>query len=239
MLEAGAGRRAVAGHQRMMRARSAQGLRARQAHARRRAAGSHPSCVQIERREARPRRSISAMRSPTRRCELTLQRVDRARPCFSKSPLTRGWSARRNGVNSCAKAWDTAGFGAGANMILRRSPRAWPTSTIGSRSRSRLRIVVIGVFLGIQASNWNQQRIERRAGARISLRRLVDELDDERPQVHRRRQPITGGSRAYGRQALAASTERPARADRDFLIDAYQVSQIDKTWALRRASTTR
>lgn len=85
-------------------------------------------------------------------------------------------------------------------------------------------IVVIGVFLGIQASNWNQARLERR-----EVERLLIQL---RPELLRMR-AVTGGRLDYYRTtdrfaqtALAGWAGDPKVGDRDFVIAAYQASQI-------------
>lgn len=85
-------------------------------------------------------------------------------------------------------------------------------------------IVVIGVFLGIQASNWNQARLERRG-----VNELLAEM---RPEVSRMRAAnaarlnyyhLTDG---YAREALAGWGGHPQINDRDFVVAAYQASQI-------------
>ena len=92
-------------------------------------------------------------------------------------------------------------------------------------------IVVIGVFLGIQASNWNQAR-ETRAQAREYRAMLQSDLDANLENLATRR-------RYYGwvrNEALAtlADLDRPSAAlDQQFLVDAYQATQI-QPWALKR-----
>ena len=88
-----------------------------------------------------------------------------------------------------------------------------------------LAIVVVGVFLGTQANNWNTARTEREQS--ISYRsRLIDELDFNARQF---RQQIFYYQqvRGHGLAALVALnglTNPPARL---LLIDSYQLSQID------------
>ena len=92
-------------------------------------------------------------------------------------------------------------------------------------------IVVIGVYLGIQASNWNQAR-ETRAQAREYRAMLQSDLDANLENLATRR-------RYYGwvrNEALAtlADLDRPSAAlDQQFLVDAYQATQI-QPWALKR-----
>jgi len=99
-----------------------------------------------------------------------------------------------------------------------------------------LLIVVIGVFLGIQASNWNQGRLEKR-----ETRELLRQLS---PELHRlsnfsdRAANYYGTSREYAETAFAGWRNDPGVGDRDFVIAAYQASQIlgipndGQSWAL-------
>lgn len=87
-----------------------------------------------------------------------------------------------------------------------------------------LLIVVAGVFLGMQASNWNDARIERQQGESYRVR-LIEDLRTNESDLQQRR--------AYYRQvrshALAALEvlEQPSRpAGEQFLIDAYQATQV-------------
>ena len=92
-------------------------------------------------------------------------------------------------------------------------------------------IVVIGVFVGIQASNWNQARVERQQ-AREYRAMLRSDLDTNLENNASRK-------RYYGwvrSEALAtlADLDRPSRIlDEQFLIHAYQATQI-QPWALKR-----
>jgi hypothetical protein len=96
-----------------------------------------------------------------------------------------------------------------------------------------LAIVVIGVFLGLQANNWNQQRLDAAQG-RIYRAMLIDDLTDNRQNLAMR-------IAYYGevRAASLATLGRLERADGDFgeifLVDAYQASQI-LPWALKRTT---
>jgi len=92
-------------------------------------------------------------------------------------------------------------------------------------------IVVLGVFVGLQASNWNQARIDRNQAReyRSMLREdLATNLSD-----------LSSRKRYYEwvrSEALAtqAALQRPsAELGEQFLIDAYQASQI-QPWALKR-----
>lgn len=85
-------------------------------------------------------------------------------------------------------------------------------------------IVVVGVFLGTQANNWNQQRIERAAvgayRAEIIGNLRANEISIDDQALYYRR--VQG-------HALAAldALERPGAAmDEAFLIHVYQASQV-------------
>lgn len=92
-------------------------------------------------------------------------------------------------------------------------------------------IVVVGVFVGIQASNWNQARLDRQQ-AREYRAMLQNDLTANLENLATRK-------RYYGwvrKEALAtqADLERPASSlDGQFLIHAYQATQI-LPWALKR-----
>lgn len=94
-----------------------------------------------------------------------------------------------------------------------------------------LAIVVVGVFLGIQASNWNQARVQRQQ-AREYRSMLRSDLDTNLENLATRK-------RYYGwvrGEALATlgDLQRPsASLDEQFLVHAYQATQI-QPWALKR-----
>lgn len=86
-------------------------------------------------------------------------------------------------------------------------------------------IVVIGVFLGIQASNWNTARNEG-AEARVVRSRLIQDL--------RANEAVLAGRQVYYRQvrqhalrALEGFTSRQADLGEQFLVDAYQSTQVN------------
>lgn len=87
-------------------------------------------------------------------------------------------------------------------------------------------IVVVGVFLGLQANNWNQDRIERAAAAEYR-QQIIDDLKANELDLASRK-AYYGAVRAHAIAALVAieSTARPR--GESFLIDAYQASQV---WA--------
>jgi hypothetical protein len=92
-------------------------------------------------------------------------------------------------------------------------------------------IVVIGVFVGIQASNWNQARAERSHGREYRAM-LLDDLDANLQNLATRERYHTW----VRNEALAtlADLQRPASSlDQQFLVHAYQATQL-LPWALKR-----
>lgn len=111
----------------------------------------------------------------------------------------------------------------GAGMIFKRfaaNLRAQNWSAIGIE----LMIVVIGVFIGTQVSNWNQARLEKRATERMieelkpGLQNFIDFFDTAKAYY-----ATTG---AYADSAFAGWRKDPAMNDEQFVIAAYQASQI-------------
>jgi hypothetical protein len=92
-------------------------------------------------------------------------------------------------------------------------------------------IVVVGVFLGIQASNWNQARVER-SQAHEYRAMLQNDLDENLANLATRKRYYTW----VRKEALATLGDlgRPsASLDQQFLVHAYQATQI-LPWALKR-----
>ncbi len=87
-----------------------------------------------------------------------------------------------------------------------------------------LGIVIIGVFIGTQVSNWNQQRIQKRETARLllelrpALKDFADFFDSAIPNYAK--------TRAYSETAFAGWRRDPAVSDEQFVISAYQASRI-------------
>jgi hypothetical protein len=85
-------------------------------------------------------------------------------------------------------------------------------------------IVVIGVFVGTQVSNWNQARVEKAATKRMlvqfvpELQAQIDFFDSARTYY--------ATSRRYADEALAAWGGDRRISDERFVIAAYQASQI-------------
>src|SRR5262245_44611203 len=87
-----------------------------------------------------------------------------------------------------------------------------------------LAIVIVGVFIGTQASNWSQDRIERRETAlllyelRPALQDFVNYFDSAKPYFDT--------TIAYSDTAFAGWRGDPKVSDEQFVIGAYQASQI-------------
>ena len=85
-------------------------------------------------------------------------------------------------------------------------------------------IVVIGVFIGTEVANWNQERLEKQA-----TNRMIDQL---RPEIQNQFEFFDSAriyyktTRPYADQALAGWAGDPRVSDNQFVIAAYQASQI-------------
>jgi hypothetical protein len=94
-----------------------------------------------------------------------------------------------------------------------------------------LLIVGVGVFLGTQASNWNQARIERQQGREYRAM-LIDDLNTNLADLAMRKDYY----RWVRGEALStlADLRRPSRnLGEPFLLEAYQASQM-LPWAFKR-----
>ena len=99
-----------------------------------------------------------------------------------------------------------------------------------------LAIVITGVFIGTQVSNWNEQRLEIRQTERM--------LAQLQPELHGLLGFFAGArtyyatTRSYADTAFAGWEGRPGVTDEQFVIAAYQASQITgigtsgENWAL-------
>ena len=95
-------------------------------------------------------------------------------------------------------------------------------------------IVVLGVFVGVQASNWNQARVEKRDTEHL-LKRIEPEIDQILAFAANARD-YYATTRRYAETALAAWNGDRTISDNDFVIAAYQASQIhglnqSQSWA--------
>ena len=108
-------------------------------------------------------------------------------------------------------------------MILRRmthhmKAQNWPAITV------EFFLVVLGVFLGIAAANWNEQRLERRETQKL-LAQVDDQLTDYLGYIDTINQYYAVAG-AYGDRAIAGWEGDPSVSDEEFVIAAYQASQI-------------
>ena len=86
-----------------------------------------------------------------------------------------------------------------------------------------LAIVIVGVFIGMQVSNWNAERLERAEDVQV-LRGLKPELTKmivNFQSLH----DYYGVTRRYAHTAFAGWRGDPKVSDRDFVVAAYQASQ--------------
>ncbi|MEP7315528.1 MAG: hypothetical protein ABI667_02415 [Sphingomicrobium sp.] len=88
-------------------------------------------------------------------------------------------------------------------------------------------IVVLGVFLGTQVSNWNEERLDERRAAEYR-ERLAGELDFDARQ-YAVQDEYYRQARNYGLNALADIEGAKPLTDPDFLVAAYQLTQTDST----------
>src|SRR4051812_34467541 len=99
-----------------------------------------------------------------------------------------------------------------------------------------LTIVIVGVFVGTQVSNWNQERLEKQATNRM-LEQLKPELENQLAFFESAR-AYYKRTRPFADQALAGWAGDPKVSDSQFVIAAYQASQIygiginAQNWAL-------
>ena len=85
-------------------------------------------------------------------------------------------------------------------------------------------IVVVGVFIGTQVANWNQARLEKAQTQRM-LDQLIPELRAELA-FFENVEKYYATTRRYADQAMAGWKVGAAMSDNDFVIAAYQASQI-------------
>lgn len=97
-------------------------------------------------------------------------------------------------------------------------------------------IVVTGVFIGTQVANWNNQRLEKRETGRL-LEQLRPELQSFTDFFASARS-YYATTRAFSKTAFAGWANDPRVTDEQFVIAAYQASQIyglstnGNNWAL-------
>ena len=108
-------------------------------------------------------------------------------------------------------------------MILRRlaanlKEQNWTAVAI------ELVVVIVGVFFGIEVSNWNAARLQHDA-ASTYVTRIREDLA-ENIQDFESRKSYYQQVRAHDAAALAAFDQPPESLGPQFLIDTYQASQI-------------
>lgn len=85
-------------------------------------------------------------------------------------------------------------------------------------------IVFIAVFIGLQADNWNQDRVARETATTYYLRLIEDMRAEESSRLAR----ITYYRQAleHGKRALLAMQQPNSDLGQQFLIDVYQSTQL-------------
>lgn len=92
-----------------------------------------------------------------------------------------------------------------------------------------LAIVVVGVFLGTQVNNWNEERLDRKRSEEYRAR-LIEELDFNARQ-YALQAAYFRQAKAYGLDAIASLNGDKPLSDLQFVIAAYQLTQSDTTQA--------
>lgn len=87
-----------------------------------------------------------------------------------------------------------------------------------------LAIVITGVFVGTQVSNWNAERLERQDNARV-LRNLRPEIADLVANFGIA-YAYYDSANHYAQTAFEGWRLNPKISDRDFVVDAFQATQI-------------
>lgn len=115
-------------------------------------------------------------------------------------------------------------------MVLRRITTSLRQVSTGVRDQNWTAIgiefvlVILGVFLGIMAANWNQDRLDRR-----ETEKLLEQVDVTLTTMQRFIGSLPGyysTTERYGDRAIAGWQGDPAVSDEEFVIAAYQASQI-------------
>lgn len=96
-----------------------------------------------------------------------------------------------------------------------------------------LLVVILGVFIGLQVDNWNQSRIENN-DAKSYYDRLIEDLRTNAASFQAR-QDYYQDVQAYGQSALDTLRGSQDTSPTQFLIDAYQTSQVWQVFINRAA----
>ena len=94
-----------------------------------------------------------------------------------------------------------------------------------------LMIVVFGVFIGLQVSNWNEQRAGEEQ-AKILLKRVHHDLNND-SQTMQAELDYLSVVRNYAMTAVDALNGENEISDEQFVIGAYQASQVNNAWSSR------
>ncbi len=92
-----------------------------------------------------------------------------------------------------------------------------------------LLIVVFGVFIGIQVSNWNEERAGEKQ-AQLLIERLYADLENDQA-VLVNTLDYQAVVKTYAVRAVDALNGDPSVNDEQFVIAAYQASQINLPWS--------
>lgn len=92
-------------------------------------------------------------------------------------------------------------------------------------------IVIVGVFLAMQANNWNEVRLDRERTQSYHARLIEDLRATE--QGARASAAYYGDVRSHALAALSALDRPPRSLGAPFLVDAYQATQIFPRFAQR------
>ena len=94
-----------------------------------------------------------------------------------------------------------------------------------------LLIVVFGVFIGIQVSNWNEARAGEKQ-AEILLNRIYADVYNDILTVNAELE-YQAVVRIYAMTAVDALNDENAVSDEQFVIAAYQATQVNGVWSNR------
>lgn len=94
-----------------------------------------------------------------------------------------------------------------------------------------LAIVVFGVFMGIQVANWNEE-IAGEKQAKILLQRLYSDINSDLESITVELD-YQAAVRNYSMTAVDALNNINSVSDEQFVIGAYQASQINSVWSSR------
>lgn len=92
-------------------------------------------------------------------------------------------------------------------------------------------IVVFGVFIGIQVSNWNEQLAGEKQ-ADILMDRIVADVENDILSINAELNYLAV-VRNYAMTAVAALNDENTVSDEQFVIGAYQATQMNNAWSNR------